>query len=181
MNTGIVLVLREPGPTNDPRTFTASPEPKDSTSLMNDKSTDYLDRDPLMNNALVLGALTLPEGQAALVGYMLSRTTKRSTSARRIGFVEQVRLFFRHYQTYRELRRKLGAELQIPYHEVDDLLEEVARHRWIEAEKAGADIWVQRDPKDPMAPALRDWFTKHYNNWHKAREERAASLGMIEA
>jgi hypothetical protein len=148
---------------------------------MNDNSTDYLDRDPLDNNALVMGALTLPQGQAALVGYMLARMTKRTATPRRVGFVEQVRLFFRHYRTYRELRSKLGAELNISYHEVDDLLEEVARHRWIEAEKAGADIWLQRNPADPMAPALRDWFTKHYNTWRKSREQRAATIGMIEA
>lgn len=146
---------------------------------MNDKTTDYLDRDPLDNNALVLGAMTLPEGQAALVGHMLSRLFQRPANApRRLSFVEQVRLFWRHYRTYRDLRSKLGEELHIPYHEVDDLLEEVARHRWIEAEKAGADIWVQRNPNDPMAPALRDWFTKHYNAWRRAREQRAASLGI---
>ena len=150
---------------------------------MNDNTTDYLDRDPLMNHGLVLGAMTQPSGQAALVCYMLSRlgTTKRTAAVRTLGIVERVRQFYRNYRTYRELRNKLGAELNISIHEVDDLLEEVARHRWIEAEKAGTDIWVKCNPTDPNAPALRDWFTKHYNNWRKAREQRAASSGWLEA
>jgi hypothetical protein len=44
--------------------------------------------------------------------------------------------------------------------------EEVLKHKWIESEKAGADIGFEK--------ALLDWIVKHRSNWRerRARETR---------
>ena len=41
--------------------------------------------------------------------------------------------------------------------------EEILRHKWIESEKAGADIGFER--------ALLDWIRKHRDYWRSARRE----------
>jgi hypothetical protein len=50
--------------------------------------------------------------------------------------------------------------------------EEILKHKWIESEKAGADIGFEK--------ALLDWIVKHRSNWREkrikeARTEKAAS------
>jgi hypothetical protein len=50
--------------------------------------------------------------------------------------------------------------------------EEILKHKWIESEKAGADIGFEK--------ALLDWILKHRSNWREkrikeARTEKAAS------
>ena len=50
--------------------------------------------------------------------------------------------------------------------------EEILKHKWIESEKAGADIGFEK--------ALLDWIVKHRSNWRErrrkeARTEQAAS------
>ncbi len=50
--------------------------------------------------------------------------------------------------------------------------EEILKHKWIESEKAGADIG--------FAKALLDWIVRHRSNWREkrmkeARTEKAAS------
>ena len=46
--------------------------------------------------------------------------------------------------------------------------EEILKHKWIESEKAGADIGFEK--------ALLDWIVKHRSNWRqkRLREGRAA-------
>ena len=39
--------------------------------------------------------------------------------------------------------------------------EEILKHKWIESEKAGADIGFER--------ALLDWILKHRSNWRDKR------------
>ena len=39
--------------------------------------------------------------------------------------------------------------------------EEILKHKWIESEKAGADIGFER--------ALLDWIMKHRSNWRQKR------------
>jgi hypothetical protein len=39
--------------------------------------------------------------------------------------------------------------------------EEVLKHKWIESEKAGADIGFEK--------ALLDWIVKHRSNWRERR------------
>jgi hypothetical protein len=45
--------------------------------------------------------------------------------------------------------------------------EEILKHKWIESEKAGADIGFEK--------ALLDWIVKHRSNWRerRMRENRA--------
>jgi hypothetical protein len=46
--------------------------------------------------------------------------------------------------------------------------EEILKHKWIESEKAGADIGFER--------ALLDWIMKHRSNWRQKRLKEGRSL-----
>lgn len=48
--------------------------------------------------------------------------------------------------------------------------EEILKHKWIESEKAGADIGFEK--------ALLDWIVKHRSNW---RERRLREARMTKA
>ncbi len=43
--------------------------------------------------------------------------------------------------------------------------EEILKHKWIESEKAGADIGFEK--------ALLDWIVKHRSNWRERRTRGA--------
>jgi len=43
--------------------------------------------------------------------------------------------------------------------------EEILKHKWIESEKAGADIGFEK--------ALLDWIVKHRSNWRNKRQKEA--------
>jgi len=43
--------------------------------------------------------------------------------------------------------------------------EEIARHKWIESEKAGRDIGLER--------AIADWLEKHFAEWEHYLPSRA--------
>jgi hypothetical protein len=43
--------------------------------------------------------------------------------------------------------------------------EEILKHKWIESEKAGADIGFEK--------ALLDWIMKHRSNWRQKRLKEA--------
>ena len=42
--------------------------------------------------------------------------------------------------------------------------EEILRHKWIESEKAGADIGFEK--------ALLDWIVKHRSSWREKRKDQ---------
>ena len=44
---------------------------------------------------------------------------------------------------------------------VDEIVDEISRHKWLESEKAGWDIGGNR--------AARDWMVQHYEFWKKAK------------
>ena len=44
---------------------------------------------------------------------------------------------------------------------IPDLIAEINRYKWIESEKLGHDIGMER--------ALREWMSKHYAGWLKAK------------
>jgi hypothetical protein len=46
--------------------------------------------------------------------------------------------------------------------------EEILKHKWIESEKAGADIGFER--------ALLDWIVKHRSNWREKRMKEARTV-----
>ncbi|MDX1971067.1 MAG: hypothetical protein SFY68_00910 [Candidatus Sumerlaeia bacterium] len=72
------------------------------------------------------------------------------------------------YQAYRRLTQLLGKELDIPFYRSEDILAEAQRHKWLEAEKAGRDIWCERDPYDPEGCALRDWVSRYLDSWKRS-------------
>lgn len=45
--------------------------------------------------------------------------------------------------------------------------EEILKHKWIESEKAGADIGFEK--------ALLDWIVKHRSNWRQKRLKEGRS------
>lgn len=44
---------------------------------------------------------------------------------------------------------------------VAEIVDEIARHKWLESEKAGGDIGGNR--------AARDWMARHYELWKRAK------------
>ena len=46
--------------------------------------------------------------------------------------------------------------------------EEILKHKWIESEKAGADIGFEK--------ALLDWIMKHRSNWRQKRLKEGQGL-----
>ena len=49
--------------------------------------------------------------------------------------------------------------------------EEILKHKWIESEKAGADIGFEK--------ALLDWIVKHRSNWRQKRLKEGR--GIVQA
>jgi len=80
---------------------------------------------------------------------------------------KQISSAISEYKRYRRLSKKAGRELDIPFYRAQDIELEVQRYKWIEAEKAGRDIWQERNPKDPEGVALRDWVRNYLENWKK--------------
>lgn len=77
----------------------------------------------------------------------------------------------------RHVQSTLGVDLPLEDQCVVEMMNEVRRFQWIEAERAGRDIWRERSPKDPEAGALREWFRLHFGAWYlenrKTRPARA--------
>lgn len=48
--------------------------------------------------------------------------------------------------------------------------EEILKHKWIESEKAGADIGFER--------ALLDWIVKHRSNWRQKRLKEVRGVAV---
>ena len=46
--------------------------------------------------------------------------------------------------------------------------EEILKHKWIESEKAGADIGFEK--------ALLDWIVKHRSNWRQKRLKEGRAI-----
>lgn len=60
--------------------------------------------------------------------------------------------------------------------EASDLLAAISEHRWIEAEKAGRDIWVEKDPSCPRCAATRDWMSRFFPHWAQWRLGQSPSM-----
>lgn len=67
-----------------------------------------------------------------------------------------------------------AAPEHIPVDMLPELFREVRRHQWLEAEKAGRNIWAERSPEDPDGLALRDWMGRHYATWRRRMMRQAA-------
>jgi hypothetical protein len=55
------------------------------------------------------------------------------------------------------------------------MLQEVDKHAWIQAEKAGRDIWAEADPEYPRRAAMKDWFLQHFERWVTCRQQLAGA------
>ena len=75
--------------------------------------------------------------------------------------------YLKDYRDYRRLTSTVGTDLEIPFYRVNDIVTEARRYKWIEAEKAGRDIWVEKCPADPDGCALREWVARHFESWKK--------------
>jgi|ERR1051326_6957674 len=51
--------------------------------------------------------------------------------------------------------------------------EEILKHKWIESEKAGADIGFEK--------ALLDWIVKHRSNWRQKRLKEGRGIAQATA
>jgi hypothetical protein len=88
-----------------------------------------------------------------------------------------IRKFFRHLflsdpdptEVRSHYEDRLGIRVPLSDEEFDAMMTEVKRFKWLEAEKAGRDIWRERCPDDPEGGALREWFNKHFGAWYLSR------------
>ena len=68
------------------------------------------------------------------------------------------------------LDEKLGINLPLSDNAFGEMMEEVRRYKWLEAERAGRDIWSERSRQDPEAAAFLEWFRKYYGEWYFSRQ-----------
>ncbi|MCC6548291.1 hypothetical protein IT570_14105 [Candidatus Sumerlaeota bacterium] len=73
------------------------------------------------------------------------------------------------------IEQALGVPVPVSDDGVVDMIEEVRRFKWLEAERAGRDIWRERHPSDPEGGALREWFRLYFGAWYLARCSRRFS------
>ncbi|MCB2155791.1 hypothetical protein KQI84_12985 [bacterium] len=129
-------------------------------------------------------AYTLPiasQGASPLIAlsYLMELLHKSRRMAQRermprLTLVQRIRMFLQRHRRYRMIQKRLGVQDMVPYSKVDCLFAEVERHRWLEAEKAGRDIWTERNPADPEGTALQDWFGRYFRAWYSANVEQVA-------
>ncbi len=55
--------------------------------------------------------------------------------------------------------------LSVSSDDLPDLIAEVQRFKWIEAERQGRDIWMEMNPADPDKPAIEEWCRRYFTQW----------------
>jgi len=65
---------------------------------------------------------------------------------------------------------QLGISLPVSDREFAEMLAEVKKYKWLEAERAGRDIWKEKNPSNPEVGALREWFRLHFGAWYLSRK-----------
>ncbi|CAN5165639.1 hypothetical protein BH09SUM1_BH09SUM1_25550 [soil metagenome] len=68
---------------------------------------------------------------------------------------------------------ELGVTLPVPDAALGEMMAEVKKYKWIEAERLGRDIWAERNPADPEVIALREWFGLHFGAWYLSKQRIA--------
>lgn len=68
----------------------------------------------------------------------------------------------------RAVFRMLG--IYLPEREAKALLRNVHEYKWIEAEKAGHDVWTKAEPQCPLTAAARAWAVRHLQQFLKWRQ-----------
>jgi hypothetical protein len=86
-----------------------------------------------------------------------------------MAVADQAPLSRRAIQTRRPHRREVFrlTGQYFPEPVAGEMLVEIQRHRWLEAEKAGRDIWVERDPENPHRAAVADWLGRFFRPWRE--------------
>lgn len=67
---------------------------------------------------------------------------------------------------------RYGIDLPLTDETYRAMMDEVRRYKWLEAERAGRDIWRERNPHDPDAMAFQEWFRNHFGAWYLSRNRR---------
>lgn len=70
----------------------------------------------------------------------------------------------------RAVYRMLG--IYLPEREARALLRNVHEYKWIEAEKAGYDLWAQPDAKCPLTRAAQSWAAKYLEQFLSLCKEK---------
>lgn len=64
---------------------------------------------------------------------------------------------------------RLGLDLELSDDAYAEMMEEVRRFQWIEAERAGRNIWAETACNDPEVAAFKEWFRRHFGAWYLSR------------
>ena len=64
--------------------------------------------------------------------------------------------------------------IYLPEREAKALLRRIHDFKWIEAEKAGCDIWRKREPRAPLKAAAKQWASNHLPKFLERGEKEAA-------
>ena len=99
---------------------------------------------------------SLPRGETGLEGSGLRRAIALKNPARR------------------EVFRLLG--IYLPEAQARRLLREVNDYMWIQAEKAGCDIWRVLDQKQPFAAGAREWARRYLKAFTAACQPRNTAI-----
>lgn len=92
----------------------------------------------------------------------------RTTSVKQPSLWKLFKEYYKDYREYRGLMKLIGKDLEIPFYRVNDIVAEARHYKWIEAEKAGRDIWVEKCPSDPEGCAVREWVARHFDAWKQS-------------
>lgn len=74
------------------------------------------------------------------------------------------------------VKERFGIDLALTDDTYRAMMDEVRRYKWLEAERAGRDIWRERNPHDPEAVAFQEWFRNHFGAWYLNRRNRRATV-----
>lgn len=82
-------------------------------------------------------------------------------------------LFHRHAarKATDRIDARLGLDLELSEEAYAEMMEEVRRFQWIEAERAGRNIWAESSCKDPEVAAFKEWFRRHFGAWYLSRRQ----------
>ena len=77
----------------------------------------------------------------------------------------------------RAVFRLLG--IYLPENEAREVLARIHDHKWIQAEKAGYDIWESKARTAPLRAAARDWARRYLDAYQQWRGRTAMRIGAV--
>lgn len=132
---------------------------------------------PNLHAALLAATTMQAPAAAAALAWSLEPALSPLASLGRIA--ARARKAYDLWKLERRVRATLGRPVPVGGELLEQMMLEVDRHQWLEAERAGRNIWAERDPRNPRAAAMRDWFVKHFGAWyyHQAPKVSSCSEG----